>query len=206
MTFSSSLASDRSPLILDTSVLINLHASGHGARILAAVPNDIIVPEAVALELNTETGKANGEAEFIDALIKAETVHHTSLSDAEYATFEQIVTGRNSLDDGEAATIAVAAARNALPVIDERKGRSVAKNLMLYRPPAWSIDLFTHPMVQYILGVEASREAVYLALKQGRMRIHEDHCDPIVAMIGRERALDCTCLPNFKMRFRRQSA
>jgi predicted nucleic acid-binding protein len=200
MTFSSSLAEDPSPLILDTSVLINLHASRQGGQILAAMPNEILVSEPVVAELDNETSQANGEAHFVRLLITEGTVQRVPLSDAEYATFEAIVTGNRSLGDGEAATIAVAVARSGLAIIDERKGRSLARSLMPDREPAWSLDLFTHPGVRSALGVETSHNAIFLALRDGRMRIHEDHCDHVVQMIGMERALECTCLPNFKKR------
>lgn len=59
MTYLSSLIEDASPLVLDTSVLINLHASTYGARILAALPNHALVPSIVATELAHETSKAN---------------------------------------------------------------------------------------------------------------------------------------------------
>lgn len=43
MSCSSSLIDVADPLVLDTSVLINLHACKYGERILAAIPNDTLI-------------------------------------------------------------------------------------------------------------------------------------------------------------------
>ena len=69
MTYSSSLTDNGRPLVLDTSVLINLYACAYGDRILAAIPNDIIVPHVVACELRQETSRNDGEREFLRGLV-----------------------------------------------------------------------------------------------------------------------------------------
>ena len=203
MTFSSSLDDKPDPLILDTSVLINLHASARGAQILTALPNPVIVPEFVATELEHETSKENGEHRFIHALATEGIVELSALTDGESALYEKLVTGGNSLGDGEAATIAMAAERNHIAVVDERRGRKQAGRLMSAGNTAWSIDLILHPIVAKGIGHEAQIEAVYLALRDGRMRLHEDHCDQVVDIIGAHRALNCPSLPGY--RHRRQS-
>tara|TARA_R110002110_G_scaffold213191_2_gene426373 strand:+ start:3864 stop:4526 length:663 start_codon:yes stop_codon:yes gene_type:complete len=200
MTYSSSLADDSIPLIIDTSVLINLHASTHGRRILAAVPNDVLVPEIVAAELEHETSKVNGEHQFIQELATSGKVRLVALSEPEYEVYATLVSGTSSLGDGEAATIAVAACRHHLPVIDERKGRLRAQALCAGRLTGWSLDLFRHPRVVAALGAADAIDALYLALRDGRMRIHEDHCDHVVDLIGVQHALECNCLPSYKTR------
>jgi len=202
MTFSSSLDDKPDPLILDTSVLINLHASARGAQILKALPNPVLVPELVAAELEHETSKENGEHRFIQALTTDGIVELSALADCECALYEKLVTGGNSLGDGEAATIAMAAARNHIAVVDERRGRKQAGRLVPAGNRAWSIDLILHPVVAKGLGREAQTEAVYLALRDGRMRVHEDHCDQVVGLIGVHRALNCTSLPGYRHRRR----
>lgn len=98
------------------------------------------------------------------------------------------------------ATIAVAVSQGFLPVVDERKGRARAQDLMNGQAPAWSLDLLVHPAVQSALVGDGYIEAVYLALREGRMRIDEERCDAVVQLIGIERAKDCTSLPGFKAR------
>lgn len=200
MTYSSCLADDLSPLILDTSVLINLHASTYGARIFTALPNQAAVSRIVSDELEHETSVVNGDRRFIDGLISDHKMQILEMTDDEYAIFEQLVSGSDSLDDGEAATIAIASCRGYLPVIDERKGRQRSQRLIPNKEPAWSIDLFLHPCVITALEGAAAAEAIYLALCDGRMRIHEDCVDEVVGLIGANRALDCRSLPGYKAR------
>jgi predicted nucleic acid-binding protein len=201
MVCSSSLTSVLSPIVLDTSVIINLHACKYGERILTAIPNNIIVPHIVAGELEHETSRKNGEYSFLHGLVTAEVVTLATLTDAEYEVFQELTSTSPSLGDGEAATIAIAAARGFLPIIDERKGRSRANALTQRQTPGWSLDLFYHPTAIAILGDQTVVEALYLALRDGRMRIPPESGDGVIALLGIERSRDCTCLPGYRERF-----
>ncbi|MEO3432230.1 DNA-binding protein [Inquilinus sp. CAU 1745] len=198
MTFSSSLADDRRPLVLDTSVLINLHACTYGERVLTAITNDIVVPDIVAGELEHETSRKNGDHSFLYGLIAGGKVTVAGMTDVEYELFATLSGGSPSLDDGEAATIAIAARRRFRAVVDERKGRTRAAGLMDGVEPGWTLDLLRHPSVVQSLGEHSAADAVYLALRHGRMRIPAECGKEIVELIGQERALVCSCLPNFK--------
>ena len=200
VTYSSSLANILTTLVLDTSVVINLHASTYGNRILKALPNNILVPQTVAAELERESSKITSEGQFLEDLAATGNVRLVPMNEREYRVFENLVSGCPSLGDGEAATISIATCGHHCPIIDERKGRLQARALLSGLPPAWSLDLFRHPHVISALGTNHSVHALYLALREGRMRIHEDHCDHVVSLIGVERALECKSLPGFKMR------
>ena len=200
MNFSSSLTDDSRPLVLDTSVLINLHACTYGERILRTVPNDILVPRIVANELEHETSRKNGGHSFLHGLIGDGEVTLIDMMEKEYALFSALTAGPSSLDDGEAATIAVAITRNLYCLIDEKKGRARAMVSMYRKDLAWSLDLLRHPQVVIALGPIQAVDALYMALRDGRMRIHEDHCDHVVNIIGPKRALNCRSLPGYKVR------
>lgn len=200
MNFSSLLVDYHRPLVLDTSVLINLHACTYGEQILIAVPNDVLVPRIVANELEHETSRKNGEHSFLLSLIANGEVTLADLTDEEYEAFSALTTGSPSLDDGEAATIAIASERHLHCIIDDKKGRARALASMSQKEPAWSLDLLRHPLVVAALGPEQAVDALYLALRDGRMRIHEDHCCHVVNIIGPKRALDCHSLPAYKAR------
>lgn len=202
MTCSSCLANDSTPLILDTSVLINLNACSYREQILAAIPNEILVSDVVVRELGHETSHSNGENQFIRDLISQAILTVVQLDSSGYAIFEKLICSPGSLDDGEAATIAAAAISGAIPVIDERKGRARARTLAGVKTAAWSLDLLLHPAVQAELPDGEYVAAIYLALRDGRMRIDEERCDAIVKLIGNERALQCTSLPGFKTRMK----
>jgi hypothetical protein len=51
------------------------------------------------------------------------------------------------------------------------------------------------------LGDQSALEALYLALRDGRMRIPSESADGVIALIGMERSQDCTCLPGYRERF-----
>lgn len=200
MTFSSSLDDEAIPIVLDTSVLINLHASTYGVRILTLIPNPIVVPRLVVQELQHETSKENGEYHFVKDIVDSGRVEAADFSESEFETFGAIVSGGASLGDGEAATLALASNRRCIAVIDERKGRARARILIPDMICAWSLDIILHPKVTHGLGDAATKAALYKALKDGRMRIHEEHCDHVVDLLGARAALDCVCLPNYKQR------
>jgi predicted nucleic acid-binding protein len=200
MICSSSLADDLTPLVLDTSVLINLHACSLGEEILTAIPNSIAVPDFVIRELGHESSRNNGAYEFIERLLERRKVRPVSLDGHGWDVFEKLTTHSPSLGDGEAATIAIATSSAHLPVIDDAKGRKCTAALIGEIAAAWSLDLLVHPRVQQGLENDGYIEAVFLALREGRMRIDEKRCDAIVALIGMERALQCPSLPGFKTR------
>lgn len=200
MTYSSSLNKGSGVLVLDTSVLINLHASQRGREILVGLPYSIIVPQIVAGELSHETSRRNGEQGFLESLSISKNVFLVDLSDEEFETFFELTSGSPSLDDGEAATIAISKERGLLPVIDERKGRGRAKDVLGIEA-AWSLDLFRHLDTIANLGNEQSIDALFHALRHGRMRIPPDSAPHIIDLIGEVRARHCTSLPGYGRRF-----
>nr|WP_210248678.1 DNA-binding protein [Phyllobacterium endophyticum] len=182
-------------------MLINLHACRYGEQILAAIPNDIVVTQIVAGELEHETSRRNGEHNFLKSLVASRVVTLTELTDEEFETFFELTSSVPVLDDGEAATIAVAAARGCFPIIDEKRGRGRASALLSECQSGWSLELFRHPATLATLGDDVARDALFLALRDGRMRIPVMSIEDVIALIGEERARACTCLPGYRLRF-----
>lgn len=201
MSFSSSLVDFRDPLVLDASVLVNLHACRNGERILAILPNVMVVPEIVADELKHERSRRGGEYSFLDSISADGLVMVEGLTDAEYVIFRKLTSSSPSLGDGEAATIAIAASRRYLPIIDDRKGRTHAEFILGDRTPAWSLEAFRHPAVIEALGDEIAIQSLYFALRNGRMRIPPESVNDVIGLIGEDRARECTCLPRYRERF-----
>lgn len=194
MNFSSSLTDQQLPIVIDTSVLINLHSCTFGKEILTAIPNQFIVPELVAREFFQGTD----EKTFLSDLFNAKLADLCDMTEDEEVIFSELVV---NLDDGESATIAIAINRSFLPTIDERKGRSKLNTMKPDLEPAWSLDLFRHPLVVSQLGPTISENAIYLAMREGHMRIPEERAEEIIALIGEKRAKECICLPKYKKRF-----
>lgn len=200
MICSSFLAKTTATIVLDTSVIINLHACGRGERILATIPNRVVLPQAVMGELEREAGRSDAELAFAKGILDQQIAELAWLDERSFGMFEELISGPQSLGDGEAATISVAFADNAIPVIDERKGRRRAATLLRKSALPWSLDLFLHPALKRVFTEAERVETIFDALRNGRMRIDDARCDAVASLIGIPRALQCSSLPNYKAR------
>ena len=103
------------PVVFDTSVIINLNATGCAHAILQALPNRCVVVDQVSLELKVDRRTGRGDAEALGALTAQHLVEQAELGNTGMSQFASLVTGSaaETLDDGEAATIACAIERGA---------------------------------------------------------------------------------------------
>jgi hypothetical protein len=119
------------------------------------------------------------------------------LDDGSSGHFERLVAGRtiDTLDDGEAATIACAVAIKGVPIIDERKADQICKERYPDLLVGCTVDIFAHEALSAALGATKLSEAVVNALLQARMRVLP-HCLPwVVDLIGPANAGLCLSLP-----------
>lgn len=198
MNVPSSLSDSGIPLVIDTSVLVSLHACTYGHQIMSAIPNKIMVPDIVLAEFERGTT----DKSFLSSLTSAGIIEIHNLTDDEFELFGEIV---SDLDDGESATIAMAISRRFLPVIDERKGRAHARLQAASLVPVWCLDLLRHPSVIRTVGAEMATEALYLALRESHMRIPSESVEEVIELIGYDRARGCTSIPGYKRRFANQA-
>lgn len=184
-------------LVADTSAAINLNATGCAAQILRALPNKLLIVDVVQEELEQGRDRGRTDAEVTGHLAKAGLIEVVTLGDAGARHFERLIIGHASetLDDGEAATIACAAERNAGVVIDERKAIRICGTLFETLTTAATIDILAHDAVQKELGREALAEAIFNALIQARMRVLNHHLHWVISLIGKDRAAICPSLP-----------
>ena len=184
-------------LITDTSAVINLNGSGRAAEILHALPYKIAIVYVIPQELEIGRERGRRDAELTAALVKATHLQMVSLGDAGWTHYESLVTGTaaETLDDGEAATIAYALERSGVPVIDEDKATRICAHRHPSLKIASSLDLFGHPMVCEALGEAVLAEAVFSALRDARMRVLPRHLEWVFDLIGVERAALCRSLP-----------
>jgi predicted nucleic acid-binding protein len=186
-------------LVADTSTVINLNASGSAAEILHALPYKIAIVDVIQKELEFGRERGRRDAELTSALVTANHLQVVSLEDGGWTHFERLVTGAaaETLDDGEAATIAYAIELSGTAVIDENKATKICARRYPSLLIASSLDLFGHPMVCEILGPERLADAVFLALREARMRVLSRHHEWVLDLIGLERAALCPSLPRF---------
>ena len=190
--------SDQGGLVVaDTSVVINLNATGCAARILAALPFRMVVTDFVQSELQEDRRSGRQDAALLAELVAASHIQIVSLGEAGQRVFGDLVIGpaTETLDDGEAATIAYAEEHGIVPVIDERKARRICVQRFALLRPLSTVDLFAHADVAASLGRDTLANAVFQALQTARMRVLPPHIDWVVALIGVDRARQCPSLP-----------
>lgn len=184
------------PVALDTSAVINLNGTGFAPDILRALGRDVIVVDEVACDLDKGVASGRRDAERLQEIVAAGLIRRASLGKVGETHFEwlSIGAGEDTLDDGEAATIALAAELGCAAMLDESKGRRLCK----VRHPSvsliGSIEMFTHPDVQRHLG-ERLGDALYGALTSARMHVLPEFHAWVVGVLGPTRAALCNSLP-----------
>ena len=185
------------PVVADTSVVINLNATGQADAILRALPNRVVVVEDVVREL--EEGRRTGRKDFgaladwiADGLVEAARLGADGMRH-----FVALVSGHagRTLDDGEAATIAGAIERDAVALVDDRKAIRICGDRFPDLPTACTVDVLAQRDVQAACGRRGFAEAIFNALYRGRMRVPVHYGQWVVDIIGRERAAECKSLP-----------
>lgn len=183
-------------VVLDTSAAININATKAAATLLRALPFKFLVPDALVIELEEGRRRGRTDLDEIEPLIASGLIGIATLDDDAAELFMSLVVGASSdtLDDGEAATLAFAVTHRATPVIDERKAKRIAglrfANLELRN----TVDLFAHPHIERVLNREGLADAVFNALQYARMNVPLDREHWIVDLIGAERASRCPSL------------
>ena len=130
-------------------------------------------------------------------LIDEGLVHRAQLGAKGAGVYDSLIAGSTlqTLDDGEAATIAHANECGGVALIDERKARTLCAASFPSLIIASTIELLMHETVAAALGPQSQIDAVVKALTFARMRVPTEHVVRVRAMIGADRAALCTSLP-----------
>ncbi len=183
------------PVVVDTSVVINLNATGCAEAILRSLPNRCVVIEDVLLELQIGRQTGRGDANALAVLVEQHLVERAQLGNIGMSHFRSLVTGSASetLDDGEAATIACAIEQGAVALVDERKAIRICIERFPNLAVGCTVDVLAQCHVQAALG-RSLPDAVFNALNRGRMRVPDPYGQWVVDLIGKERAAMCRSL------------
>ena len=181
----------------DTSVVINLIATRFSGFILESLPNRIVVVEDVVFEL--EAGRRNGrhDVDRLDALVATGKIEVVHLGTTGIAYFTGLVSGSaaDTLDDGEAATIAYALEHGAIALLDEQKATKICASRFPNILTGCTVDVLAHGAITSGLDRVSLAEAVFNALYFGRMRVPTQYVDWVVNLIGPDRTRRCVSLP-----------
>ena len=185
------------PLVGDTSVWINLVAGGRAVDVLRALPKPTIIPSIALGEL--ERGRDKGRSAYagITPLIATGYVTVIDLPEAAEDTYLSLVAGRASqtLDDGEAATLALALHFGATALIDERKAIGIAAVRFPDLNVATTTDLLLSAHVRSVLDADTLAAVLFASLTQARMRVPDHLLDEVCDCLGPDRARLCLSLP-----------
>ncbi len=197
MTCRSCLTDPTVHIVADASVAINLNATGRSEDILDALPNRVLVVDEVLLELEAGRRSGNNDADALSELVSTNRIEMVRLGEVSLEQFRDLTAGSASetLDDGEAATIAYAIEHHAIAVIDERKANRICAARFPALQIGCTVDILAHPNVQASLGLEGLGDAVFNALYHGRMRVLPHHVEWVVRVVGADRAAECSSLP-----------
>ena len=184
-------------VVADASVMINLNATGFTEATLNALPNRFVVTEEVAFELETDRRNGRNDWDVLCTLAAAGRIEIVRLGNAGIGCFTTLVSGpaAQTLDDGEAATIAYALEYSATALIDERKANRICAERFSALTTGCTVDLLAHDGIEATLGRDGTADAVFNALYHGRMRVLPRHIAWVVNLIGPERAIQCVSLP-----------
>ena len=198
MTSSSFPGDPGAPVVTDASVIINLVATRTAAEIVGAFPNRFLATTNVRRELWEGRGRGHGSWEGLEALIVDGSIKPVELRRRDEPVYRSLVEGEalETLDDGEAATIAYALGRDAVALIDECKARRICAERFPRLRLASTADLLLHSLVADALGETGQGDAIFRALRDGKMQIVPRHgTHDVVVRIGADRAAACTSLP-----------
>jgi predicted nucleic acid-binding protein len=186
-----------SVLVADASVVINMNATGRAPQILRAMRNPFVVTDVVLSELRAGRMTGRADADLTANLVKLGLVKSVPLGEAGLNVFEELVIGSaaDTMDDGEAATLAYAMEAGAIAVIDERKANRIRAARFPKLDTACTIDLLAHPDILQALGRDQLADSIFRALKDARMRVMPKHVAWVVALIGEDLASQCASLP-----------
>lgn len=161
-------------IIADTSVLINLNASGYRDIIFREFTGRMYTTNIVYDELQRgESRKGYHDAAIIKDFEKKGIIKIVSLSEESQNIFKNLVYGSapQTLDDGEASVIAYAYISDGIALIDEKKATKICKleypNLKICN----TIDFLRQKRFLQKFGNKMIMESIINAKNNARMPI-----------------------------------
>lgn len=183
-------------IVADTSAIINLNATGRAAEILALFASPPVVTESVRFELQAGRDRGHQDIVGLEALVRHGACRIVEIGKG--ATIQRsLVEGRtkDTLGDGEAATVAYAAAYGRAAMMDDKKARRICEERFPATRVVSTAELLLHPAVKRGLGEDGQADAIVAALQRARMSVPRERVADVVALIGKDRAASCASLP-----------
>lgn len=183
-------------LVVDTSVIINLNATGRAGDIVRTFGVKLRASTVVRDELLADRFSGRNDAELAAALVDEQLLEFVELDDQGEDIFASLISGSASdtLDDGEAATLAIGAVSGHTVVIDERKAQRIAAERFAVMQVIVTADILCSERVVTGLGAKQVGDLIFNSLAGARMFVPERHHAMIIELLG-ARAIECHSLP-----------
>jgi predicted nucleic acid-binding protein len=164
----------RGGLVLDTSVWINLLATGMVDRIVRAVGIELYVPEQIYDEITRDPiSGIRYDATNHPLRASSGLVTVAKLDARELDLYFDLVSPQSvdALGDGEGAAIAMASSRQFALVIDDKKARRILRERFADVKVLWTVEILRSPAVVNSLGARVVDDCFAKAKQFGRMHI-----------------------------------
>lgn len=191
------LESNPSEIVLDTSAIVNLNATGYAKTILSSLSHQVLVPYPVITELKRGRAKGHDDAHDMFSLLKVGAALPVRMDQQERSTFIKLVGGHTSvsLGDGEAATLSLSENGKRWACIDEKKARRISNQSSSNRLIS-TLDLLLTDEVERALTKLELENAILNALEVSLMNVQPNHIAWIVSIIPKDRLKKCVSLPS----------
>ncbi len=196
MTLSRFPTSPADIIVADASVLINLNATGHFEAIVKASVCAVHVTQNAFDELQRGSRNGHRDASVVEGLAQRGLITVVPLAENAEPVYRSLIEGQalETLDDGEAATIAQACVIAGVALIDEKKASRICSDRFPDLCVASTAELLLDTRISEALG-GSHAGAVFLALTGARMNVPPEHQAAIRRLIGDENASLCKSLP-----------
>jgi predicted nucleic acid-binding protein len=168
----SRLQADGEPLFLDTSVVINLIASGRVVEISRSLGRPLVIDEEVMREVKRDPRDHTDGVTLMRRLTQDGTFQLTQMNEEQVTQFVDLVgaASPDDLGDGEAAALALALPGGNV-AIDEKKARKICARDFPQLGVYCSLDILASPQIYAAFGEPFVADLVQQAIKVGRMRV-----------------------------------
>lgn len=181
-------------LVADASVLINFLGTGVAEALITTLGRPLVMVEEAMAEIVRHPFPDADLAATLKILRKRDLLRIAPLNGQGRTIFYELIADdlTGGLDDGEAATIALAIEHGsgAVVVLDERKASRIHTERWPGRPCASTVLLLAQPALREALGADGFAEACCCALRYARMQVPREAIGWMVDAIGKERAQD----------------
>ncbi len=186
------------PIVLDASAAINFLGTGIAGKLLKHCGCHILMEVRTFKEVKRHPLPDRDSAQELKDLVGADVLQIVEMDEKAREVFYDLTASdlTGGLDDGEAATIALAliGSAHAVPVLDEQKAINLVRKKWPERATINTLDILFDNRVCRSLEEQIFADAIYSSLRFARMRVPKPYRDKIITLIGQDRARNCPCL------------